>query len=280
MRLTLSNHSEVAHYWANRVQSEGKAGSMYFHDKEIFSYGSHFCIAKFVKPDTVLFNSNSYSVSTAKHQSLTRQAIPSSCKIFNVIDFNDHLRNVKSYLEQIQSLQKKAIRARKYKDSYLSQAKQIILELKDYQELFKVKGLSRSTKKHIQHLIDNADNILPEEIELALKEQERKERQAKEQALKKDILDWKSGIKNYLSNGLQYAYLRIKNNEIQSSKGAIVSLKTCRVLWQRLKAGKSIKGIRLDDRYTVISMTNNILKIGCHKIKMSEINRLAKILNW
>jgi hypothetical protein len=282
MRLTLSNHSEVAHYWANRTQSEGKSGNMFFDNqgKDLYSYGHHFKICSFVKDNVIFFNSDSYSSSTGKHQSIARSAIPSSCKVFNIVDFNDHLRNVKSYLEQVQSLQKKAIRARKYKDSYLSQAKQIIIELKDYQELFKVKGLSKGTKKHIQHLINNADNILPEEIEVALREQERKEKQAKERALKKDILDWKNGIKYHLSSGLQYAYLRIKEDVIQTSKGATVSLKTCRVLWQRLKAGKSIKGIKLDDRYTVIGLIENCLKIGCHNIRMSEVNQLAQSLNW
>lgn len=280
MRTNLSNHSEVAHYWANRTQSEGKSGSMFFDGKDIFSYGTHYKIASFVKNDVIFFNSDSYSVSTAKHKSLTRQAIPSYCKVFDVVDFNDHLRNVKSYLEQVQTFQKKALRARIYKDSYLSQAKQIILALKDYQELFKVKGLSKGTKQHIQHLIANADNILPDEVENILKEQERKEHKAKERKLKKDINDWKNGFKNYLSNGLQYAYLRIKEDVIQTSKGATVSLKSCRVLWQCLKAGKSIKGIKLDDRYTIISMIDNILKIGCHKIKMTEVNRLAKELNW
>jgi hypothetical protein len=282
MRLTLSNHSEVAHYWANRTQSEGKSGNMFFDNqgKDLYSYGHHFKICSFVKDNVIFFNSDSYSSSTGKHQSIARSAIPSSCKVFNIIDFNDHLRNIKSYLENVKNLQKKAIRARKYKDSYLSQCKQMILELKDYQESFKVKGLSRSTKKHIQHLIDNADNILPKEIELALKEQERKERQAKERALKKDIKDWKNGVKNYLSSGLQYAYLRIKENVIQTSKGATVSLQSAKVLWKRLKANKSIKGLRLDDRYTIISMVDNILKIGCHNIRMREVNRLAQRLNW
>jgi hypothetical protein len=280
MRITLANHSEVAHYWANRVQPEGRAGNMFFEGEDIYSYGTHFKIASFVKHDVVFFNSKSYSVSTSKHQSLTRAAIPSYCIVFEIADFENHLENVKYYLEQVKALRLKAMRARVYKESYLREAKRVVLELKDYLEMFKVSGLSRNTKEHIKNLISNVDNILPEEVENALKEQGRQEKQAKERALKKDINDWQNGVKNYLSHGLQYAYLRIKNDVIQTSKGATVSLKSARVLWQRFNAGKPIKGIRLDDRYTVIGLADNILKIGCHNIKMSEVNRLAKKLGW
>lgn len=48
MRKTLSDRSEVAHYWANKVQPEGKAGNMFYVGDKIYSYGYHFCIARHV----------------------------------------------------------------------------------------------------------------------------------------------------------------------------------------------------------------------------------------
>ncbi len=279
MRIVLRNHSEVAHYWANQLQSEGKANNMFFEGKSIYSYGTHFEIARFVSPEVVFYNASSYSVSTSKHQSIVRSAIPAYCKVFSVSSFNDHLANVKSYLEQIHELRMKATRARVYKDFYLRECKDTILILRDYLDMFKVKGLSRNTKKQIQTLIENVDDVLPEDVEKALKEQERKERQAQEKALKQDIKDWRNGNRNYLSRVLLYAYLRIKDNIIETSKGATVKIETAKILWKLYRAGKSFKGFKLDG-YTVIGLTGNILKIGCHKIKMQEVNRIAKELNW
>ncbi len=279
MRTVLRSHSEVAHYWANQIQPEGKANNMFFEGKSIFSYGHHFEIARFVSPSVVFYNAGSYSVSTSKHQSIVSGAIPAYYKVFTVRDFTDHLENVKSYLEQVHNLQLKATRARVYKDYYLRECKSLILTLRDYLNVFKVKGLSRNTKKQIQTLIENVDNVLPEDVEKALKEQERKERQAQEKALKQDIKDWRNGKRNYLSRALLYAYLRIKDNIIETSKGATVKIETAKVLWKLYKAGKSFKGFKLDG-YTVIGLAGNILKVGCHKIKMQEINRIARELNW
>lgn len=65
------NTSELPHIWAAQKQSEGNAGSFYFRDATIYSYGSHFPIATIVDND-VLFTMLSYSNTTAKHISKTR----------------------------------------------------------------------------------------------------------------------------------------------------------------------------------------------------------------
>ncbi len=67
MRTVLSSHSEVAHFWANRIQSEVHSGNVFFEGDSIYSYGTHFELARRVKPHVVLFNPESYSSSTSKH---------------------------------------------------------------------------------------------------------------------------------------------------------------------------------------------------------------------
>ena len=48
MRKLLKNHSEVAHFWANQVQGQGKSSNMFFEDGIIYSYGYHFPIARHI----------------------------------------------------------------------------------------------------------------------------------------------------------------------------------------------------------------------------------------
>ena len=69
---------------------------MFFEYGIIYSYGYHFPIAKHIKKDVILFTSKGYSVSTSKHQSYTRQAIPHGTTILTVpkIDGGYHFHNV------------------------------------------------------------------------------------------------------------------------------------------------------------------------------------------
>ncbi len=108
MRKVLRNHKEVAHYWANRSQLRGESGNMFFEGDTIYSYGRHFIIAKLVRDrhgETVaLFNNDSYSTSTSKHQSYTRNAA-SHLKQFRVPDLDSsntsHKSNVMFLLQEI-----------------------------------------------------------------------------------------------------------------------------------------------------------------------------------
>lgn len=75
MRIALKDRHEVAHYWANQIQSEGRAGNVYFRDSKIYSYGGHFCMGRILPSGVVVFTTRDYSSSTAQHKSIARQAI-------------------------------------------------------------------------------------------------------------------------------------------------------------------------------------------------------------
>lgn len=74
MRIALKDRHEVAHYWANKVQAEGRAGNVFFHGDKIYSYGRHFVIARHLPEGVVVFSERGYSPSTGQHQSIVRQA--------------------------------------------------------------------------------------------------------------------------------------------------------------------------------------------------------------
>jgi len=56
------NESQVAHLWANRVQSDARNqyDTFYFKGNTIFSYGSHFPIATLIGKNEVIQRQNIY----------------------------------------------------------------------------------------------------------------------------------------------------------------------------------------------------------------------------
>lgn len=64
----------VAHLWAHQAQDSariGGRGNFYFEGDTIYSYGSHFPIARHVETKrgrAVLFTTRDYSVTTSGHQ--------------------------------------------------------------------------------------------------------------------------------------------------------------------------------------------------------------------
>lgn len=77
----------VAHLWAARAQSSARnAGdTFYFDGATIFSYGSHFPIARLVphgETDIVLFTTQTYSPTTQRHIAIVRDAVRHLRKVY------------------------------------------------------------------------------------------------------------------------------------------------------------------------------------------------------
>ena len=103
MRKHLGNHSDVCHYWANKIQAEGQSGHMFFDGNSIYSYGRHYEIARWVKPNVIIFNSVGSSRTTeSKHKPLVRRAIPHSTKVFYLPSFFLHKSNVEWMFKEIE----------------------------------------------------------------------------------------------------------------------------------------------------------------------------------
>ena len=114
----------VAHLWANQSQQCARSnnGNFYFEDDTIYSYGSHFPIAKHVD-NVVLFTTDTYSPTTGQHCSIVSSAC-SHLKTFHVPlisadDREDHQYNLKNYIERIEQELLSASRARKYGEFHL-----------------------------------------------------------------------------------------------------------------------------------------------------------------
>lgn len=88
MKKVFSSHATLSHAWANELQSEGRASSMFFYGPVIYSYGHHYEIARLIDAPTgqkvCFINSNGYSNSTAKHTNHVSRAIPQNIVKFYV----------------------------------------------------------------------------------------------------------------------------------------------------------------------------------------------------
>jgi hypothetical protein len=111
---------EIPHLWAHRTQEEARnrLGNLYFTNDTIYSYGSHFPIARHVVSEggerAVLLTTATYSVTTSSHCSAVRSAIPSGIPVLHVpnvchgrytrseLTADDHAGNLADYVERIE----------------------------------------------------------------------------------------------------------------------------------------------------------------------------------
>lgn len=300
MRQVLSNHREVAHLWANRMQASGESGNMFFNDTTIYSYGHHFAIAKFIKDDLVLFTTCSYSVSTSKHCSYTRQAIPHDIEVLYVMEpdirgMHTHIKNIEQYIDEIKFNLKKSVKARTYKESYLRSVIGFKNDLKRYLEIFRVKSkLSSKLRKQVNNYLNMGNEEilqgLEKEIKLETKKakaQRIKDKIAESERLEKMKIDLKEKLAKWrlfdgylpysLTFGLDYLRYNKLEDLIETSQSIKISVDTFILYYKLIKKGVSLIGRKID-HYTVLGQTEELLTIGCHKIQISEIETIAQEL--
>lgn len=91
--------NEIAHLWAHKTQTSARngQGNFYFDGDTIYSYGSHFPIARHVAAaagNAVLFTTRTRSVTTSRHVSDVRRAIPDAVPVFECHNVSDQPRTI------------------------------------------------------------------------------------------------------------------------------------------------------------------------------------------
>ncbi len=113
---------EIPHLWAHRTQDEARnrQGNLYFTGDTIYSYGSHFPIARHVETKrgkVILLTTKTYSVTTSGHVSAVWSAIPAGTDVFHVPDVvghgsTTHKDHLADYVKRIDVLVVASARAR------------------------------------------------------------------------------------------------------------------------------------------------------------------------
>jgi hypothetical protein len=263
----------TAHLFATQSQIEAYTPNrnLYFYDKSIFSYGSHFCIAKFTDSKTLLFTERTYSNTTAKHISVVSHATSHITKIYCSNPNASHVENFNYWLSNAEQLADKLKRANK-PEIYISQLQQIENKATIYANYFSIaipetlqSVLKVTTKAEILAYMENKAELIAAE------------KLRKEKALKKEhatnLKKWRNFEIGRLYQRDGFDYLRKNNEQFETTQGVKIPLEI------GLRLYKNLANIKVNDKfldYTINEITKQFICIGCHKITFKEINNIIK----
>ena len=166
--------NEIPHIWFHKTQSDARnaQGNLYFENETIYSYGSHFPIARHVKnksgkKSAILFTTRSYSSTTSGHISAVRSSIPHGVTVFHVYDpsltSNSMSLHVPQYLKDIELTAKSAFerKTETTRNEDVNSAKSLIAECRAFCAFFglKVPNFSKLPKIDADKLARQAQAI-------------------------------------------------------------------------------------------------------------------------
>jgi hypothetical protein len=299
------SHSQVAHVWAQRSGRSARGFNMYADGNAVFSYGLHYCIARFVQTTprkgaartVVLFNANPNSISTAKHRSHVRRAIPSLYRVYDVPDADPHHSdNLRHFEAQAVESFGKAKRARVYADMHERHAERALQDAADYAADF---GIRWKRPADVAELVAQAHTRAKREAAERAKAARLRAKREAEEAIQlrlvyaDDFALWQSGDGPYSpppgyrtdSNGS--VYMRVRGDVLETSLGASVPLrqavrvfqfvKLCRETGQGWKANG--RTVRVGHFHVDEITPAGDMKAGCHSFTWERIAEAAELAN-
>jgi len=300
-KTVFSSNKQLTHVWANQSQAEGRANSMFFDGTEIFSYGRHYTAAKIhiVKGKSfALVNNYNYSVTTAKHLGYVRGALSGLMPYFSVSDVYDVKKSVRELDQVALNSVCYALKRLKVpnKDSIKGELERIQDAFKNANDFRQLVGLKpkkpnkndiAKVRKHFEARLKRSNELNTPEMK-AKKEAIRLQKAALENQKQivlqaESIEKFKKG-ENVSVNGIPFEILRIKGNEVQTSRGAVVPVVDAAKLYQAIQLKQNVVGFKCGS-FTVESVYPYFqpgmpedweVKIGCHRILLSEASRILE----
>lgn len=301
MKTYFSDGSEMAHLWAHQTQSEGRtAGSnhghysrFYFEGATIYSYGSHFPIARHAKNKrrqaVVMMTYREASRTTMKHVGMVRHSIPDNVPIiycYNPLQLGtlrEHEENYKYFLNRIEEHGGKYERARKdfSKQWHLNKVNMWAERLKVYSSFY---GLRWKLEGDVISAAKAKKDKLAKYFIAQAKIANAKLIKKREE----DIIKWRAGEIDVIPDSLHFEkqFLRVSKDmeEIETSTGAkfpiehgLKALKIIdRCVAQKAEWHTNGHTIHLG-HYQIRSITKEgLVHAGCHYVDYAEIQAVAK----
>lgn len=280
--------SDVAHVWAHKLQSDARnqTGSLYFQGDTIYSYGSHFPMARHVTDKdgraVILFTTRSYSMTTSGHLSQVRRAIPPDVKVFHVErpDREPDKEMLEDYGKRIQEAELKLARARTGLDYRLGALNELIAEANEFSRAFR-----------LRRRFDPPANqeALKEKARLSQQRERetRKKAAAKRQEEMNERLRRETGDNTLVwEDGCHYMRVSADGALIQTTGHANITVDEARAilpqLVEMLREGRTYQanGVRLmAGPYLLQSIDERgYVRVGCHKFAKGEVLRIAGLL--
>ena len=303
MKTVFTDVSHIAHLWANQTQDEARNSgrNFYFHNESIFSYGSHFCIGKHIKvkgENITLLTTRGYSNTTAKqihvvkmasnHKNIMYVAHPEDIVLDKgeyKKEWSHHTRNIEARIREIENNASKLSRAKK-PELYIREINAHLEALQNYIKVFKVK-LTPAQKKVLKtdFTTGYADYLTAKAKEIEKRDRAR---------LKKEKAEALEEIQKFRTFEIHRTWRRYNNvdllrynsekKRIETSQGVDIPEEIAKRFY--FNAKEVLKNGGCEDcnaklmQWDVTSINAKNIKIGCHTIEWSEVNAIAKLLNW
>lgn len=297
---------EIPHLWAHRTQDEARnrQGNLYFTGDTIYSYGSHFPIARHVTnaagERAVLLTTATYSVTTSGHCSAVRSAIPSGIPMYHVpgvchglyngseLTADDHSGNLADYAERIEKHVVTSARARSSYTKQWNHEHAVCLrdEAFAYCAFF---GLPVPNIPEVPELdSETLEAIRKREAKRAAEKAEQTKRERAEAIVRQQelVTKWRAG--QY--SGCLYdvpVMLRIDGNEVVTSRGVrfpVSHAKRALAFIRKVRESgeayvRNGRTIHLGPYAIDHIEPNGTVKAGCHVVSWEEIERIAPLID-
>ena len=278
MKKVLSSLSDIAHLFANQLQDEARNSnnSFFFRGNTIYSYGSHFPIAKHIEYDgkeALLFTLRSYSNTTAKHINYVAHAVNHKNIIYCGNPNNTHTDNFNYWLGIAEDICKSLLKAKK-PEIYLNKLANIESQVNRYAKFFCI-----AVPENLSFVLSTQDKAQFADYEakkeaFRLAEEKRQQKELKA-AHKKELVKWLNMETSRLYNRSNVDYLRLNSDIIETSQGVKIDLINGKrfyeaILNNTLQVGQHLLG------YEVLSIDKKSIKIGCHNFELTYLKQFGE----
>jgi hypothetical protein len=299
MRKILSSNREVAHYFANNVQSEGSASNFFFEDDKLYSYGKHFCVARRLPSGLFAFTTRTYGNSTAKHLNYARSALSHKSLVWCNDPCDSARQNKAAAQSEIETQLANAERPRirqTTRDSCKAAALNLAEKFNLYLAALPDDERGNVAPFDVSGLDEMRAAMVAQEQAKAAREEIRKA--AAQVAAREYLADWRKDLSmrtqgmNSLPPALRLAYReryadKAGHHTIETSHGAEIPADDARALWPLIVSVKrgertSEEAARIMRRLGVYTLNqiraDGSIVVGCHDIAYSEIALMAAAL--
>ena len=275
LKLKTMTNSQLIHEYATQNRSNRTSGNLFYNNGKIYSYGHHYLLGNIIEPNIIIINNSGYSNSTAKHINLLNRATSHYTQYYT--------KNIDSHLvlRQLRGLQNLINVAKAKKINYKIEA---INLFNSYTEFNKLK----LTFEYFTNICDIAIKALINELfgtlelssllsELMAQNSQNalikvKKAQKTEEAQIEEFHNFKRMRVNF-----NYSYLRFNGVDVETSQGLKINTMQAKFLYLAILANKNIIGSKIES-FTVTSIDNNFLVVGCHTIPIEEVHNVGKLL--
>jgi len=272
MKRVFGNLSDVIHVYAQRSQSNGESGNVFFNGDKIYSYGHHYLLGEFINDTTIIINDKGYSSSTGSHIGMLRNATRQYRQLFMTdIDINLVSHRIKDNADKL----KNARKPEKYVTEIINSFETLEAHLKEFKKVNTIKSDEfKSIKKVYSALKKDEGKYLEQAKERGIKEREKAKKAHEEKLIKFFSYE----VDRLYGNDIKEDYLRVSLDGmfIETTQSVKIDIEDARNLYKMIKAGVDIAGERIGS-YRVSSL-NGHLVIGCHRINVKNMHEVGQLI--